>query len=165
MGSEATGRNPYTFYKPTMGPKYVSTRPYNKFTMPKTFIQPIISILNGFLLLSILWAHTMPSRDVNTVTWLPEASWRWDNYIYQMMTLTVCFPLGLPSLRGLFEGYRVHLVLSGGQGIPVRIEALPLRVLIGRGSTNRDVFVQVLQPDKVNHQSIILERLRHIKAW
>ena len=75
-----------------------------------------------------------------------------------MMTLTVCFPLGLPSLCGLFEGDRVHLVLSGCQRIPVRIEALPLRVLVGRGSTNGDVFVQVLQPDKVDHQSIIFKR-------
>ena len=30
----------YTFYKPTLGPKYVSYRPYNQFITPTTFIKP-----------------------------------------------------------------------------------------------------------------------------
>ena len=37
-GGEAAGRTPYTFYKPTLGPKYVSNRPYNEFITPTTFI-------------------------------------------------------------------------------------------------------------------------------
>ena len=32
------GFTPYTFYKPTLGPQYVSNRPYNEFITPKTFI-------------------------------------------------------------------------------------------------------------------------------
>ena len=39
---------PYTFYKPTLGPKYVSYRPYNEFITPTTSIWPIIGIFNGF---------------------------------------------------------------------------------------------------------------------
>ena len=35
---EAAGRTPYTFYKPTLGPKYVSNRPYNEFITLTTFI-------------------------------------------------------------------------------------------------------------------------------
>ena len=38
VGGEAVGRTPYTFYKPTLGPKYVSNRPYNEFITPTTFI-------------------------------------------------------------------------------------------------------------------------------
>ena len=38
VGGEAAGRTPYTFYKPTLGPKYVSNRPYNEFITPKTLI-------------------------------------------------------------------------------------------------------------------------------
>ena len=38
VGGEAARRTPYTFYKPTLGPKYVSNRPYNEFITPTTFI-------------------------------------------------------------------------------------------------------------------------------
>ena len=38
VGGEAAGRTPYTFYKPTLGPKYVGNRPYNEFITPTTFI-------------------------------------------------------------------------------------------------------------------------------
>ena len=38
VGGEAADRTPYTFYKPTLGPKYVSNRPYNEFITPTTFI-------------------------------------------------------------------------------------------------------------------------------
>ena len=38
VGGEAAGRTPYTFYKPTLGPKYVSNIPYNEFITPTTFI-------------------------------------------------------------------------------------------------------------------------------
>ena len=38
VGGEAAGRTPYTFYIPTLGPKYVSNRPYNEFITPTTFI-------------------------------------------------------------------------------------------------------------------------------
>ena len=38
VGGEASDRTPYTFYKPTLGPKYVSNRPYNEFITPATFI-------------------------------------------------------------------------------------------------------------------------------
>ena len=38
VGGEAAGRTPYTFYKPTLGPKYVSNRPYNELITPTTFI-------------------------------------------------------------------------------------------------------------------------------
>ena len=37
VGGEAAGRTPYTFHKPTLGPKYVSNRPYNEFITPTTF--------------------------------------------------------------------------------------------------------------------------------
>ena len=37
-GGEAAGRTPYTFNKPTLGPKYVSNRPYNEFITPTTLI-------------------------------------------------------------------------------------------------------------------------------
>ena len=30
-GGEAAGRTAYTFYKPIVGPTYISNRPYNKF--------------------------------------------------------------------------------------------------------------------------------------
>ena len=36
-GVEAPGRTSYTFYKPTLGPKYVSNIPYNEFITPTTF--------------------------------------------------------------------------------------------------------------------------------
>ena len=32
------GLTPYTFYKPTLGPQYVSNRPYNELITPTTFI-------------------------------------------------------------------------------------------------------------------------------
>ena len=35
---EAAGQTPYTFYKPTLDPKYVSNIPYNEFITPTTFI-------------------------------------------------------------------------------------------------------------------------------
>ena len=38
VGGEPVGRTPYTFYGPTLGPKYVSNRPYNEFITPTTFI-------------------------------------------------------------------------------------------------------------------------------
>ena len=38
VGGEAAGRTPYTFYKPTSGPKYVRNRPYNEFITSTTFI-------------------------------------------------------------------------------------------------------------------------------
>ena len=38
VGGEAAGRTPYTFYKPTLGPKYVSNRHYNEFITLTTFI-------------------------------------------------------------------------------------------------------------------------------
>ena len=38
VGDEAAGRTPYTFYKPILGPKYVSNRPYNEFITPTTLI-------------------------------------------------------------------------------------------------------------------------------
>ena len=47
VGSEVAGQTTYTFYKPTMGRTYVSYRPFNEFVTPTTFVQPIISILNG----------------------------------------------------------------------------------------------------------------------
>ena len=37
-GGEAAGRTPYTFYKPTLGPKYVSNIPYNECITPTTII-------------------------------------------------------------------------------------------------------------------------------
>ena len=37
-GGEATSRTPYTFYKPALGLKCVSNRPYNEFITPTTFI-------------------------------------------------------------------------------------------------------------------------------
>ena len=38
VGGKAAGRTPYTFYKPTLGPKYVSNIPYNEFITPTTFV-------------------------------------------------------------------------------------------------------------------------------
>ena len=38
VGDEAAGRTPYTFYKHTLGPKYVSNRSYNEFITPTIFI-------------------------------------------------------------------------------------------------------------------------------
>ena len=38
VGGEAAGRTPYTFYKPTLGPKYVSNRHYNEFITTTTFM-------------------------------------------------------------------------------------------------------------------------------
>ena len=43
-GVEAAGRIPYTFYKPTLGPKDVINRPYNEFITPTTFHRQIIGI-------------------------------------------------------------------------------------------------------------------------
>ena len=37
VGGEAAGWTPYTFYKPTLVPKYVSNRPYNEFVTLTTF--------------------------------------------------------------------------------------------------------------------------------
>ena len=36
------------FYKPTLGPKYVSNIPSNESIKPTTFIYPIIGIFSGF---------------------------------------------------------------------------------------------------------------------
>ena len=38
VGGEAAGRTPFTFCKPTLGPKYVRHRPYNEFVTLTTFI-------------------------------------------------------------------------------------------------------------------------------
>ena len=67
VGGEAAGRIPYTFYKPTLGPKYVSNRPYNQFITPTTFIQPIIGIFNGLLLPIYDVGYTLDSK--YAVTW------------------------------------------------------------------------------------------------
>ena len=37
-GGEAAVQTPYIFYKPTLGPKYVSNIPDNEFITPTTFI-------------------------------------------------------------------------------------------------------------------------------
>ena len=55
-GGEAAGRTPYTFYKPTLVPKYVNNRPYNE------FITPIIGIFNGFPLLIFDVGYTLDSK-------------------------------------------------------------------------------------------------------
>ena len=60
-GDEVAGQSPYTFYKPTLGPKYVSNRPYNEFITP-TFIYPIISIFNGFPLQIFDVGYTFDSK-------------------------------------------------------------------------------------------------------
>ena len=82
VGGEAAGRTPYTFYKLTLGPKYIRDRPYNKFITLSTFIQSIIGISMDFryrfLTLGTPWTQSMPSRDVNAVTRLAEASLRRD---------------------------------------------------------------------------------------
>ena len=52
------GLTPYTFYKPTLGPQYVSNRPYNEFITPTTFIWSIIGIFNGLLSLDSKYAVT-----------------------------------------------------------------------------------------------------------
>ena len=49
VGGEAAGRTPYTFYKPTLGPKYVSYRPYNEFITPTTFILLVIRSVSDVL--------------------------------------------------------------------------------------------------------------------
>ena len=38
VGDEAAGRTPYTFYKPSLGPKHVSNIHHNEFITPTTFI-------------------------------------------------------------------------------------------------------------------------------
>ena len=84
VGGEAAGRTPYTFYKPTLDPKYVRNIPYNEFITSSTFIYSIIGILMDcryrFMTLGTPWTQSMPSRDVNTATRLAEASWRRDKY-------------------------------------------------------------------------------------
>ena len=50
--------HPYTFYKSTLGPQYVSNRPYNEFITPTTFILSRISIFNGLLPLDLKYAVT-----------------------------------------------------------------------------------------------------------
>ena len=62
VGGEAAGRTPYTFYKPTLGPKYVRNRPNNEFITQTTFIQPIISIFNGFPVLFFDFGCTLDSK-------------------------------------------------------------------------------------------------------
>ena len=62
VGGEAAGRTPYTFYKPTLGPKYVRHRPYNEFITPTTFIQPIICIFDGFPLPIYDVGYTLDSK-------------------------------------------------------------------------------------------------------
>ena len=62
VGGEATGRTPYIFYKPTLGPKYVSNRPFNEFITPTTFISPIIGIFNGFSLPNFDVGYTLDSK-------------------------------------------------------------------------------------------------------
>ena len=88
----------YTFYKPTLGPKYVSNIPYNEFITPTTFIKPIIGIFNGIPLpifdvgytVHVPWTQSMPSRDVNAVTRLAEASWRRDNSVVSLKSCRDC---------------------------------------------------------------------------
>ena len=72
-----------TFYNPTLGPKYVSKRPYNEFITLTAFILPMIGIFNGFPFPIfdvgyMPWTQCMPSRGVNGATRLAEASWRRD---------------------------------------------------------------------------------------
>ena len=62
VGDDAAGRTPYTFYKPTLGLKYVSNRPYNKFIPPTTFVSPIIGIFNGFMLPNFDVGYTLDSK-------------------------------------------------------------------------------------------------------
>ena len=57
-----------------------------------------------FLTLGTPWTQSMPSRDVNAVTRLAEASWRRDNWICVALTL---------KLRPVVE-VRTHLCLSKG---------------------------------------------------
>ena len=56
-----------TFYKPTLGPKYVSNRLYNKFITPTTFIWRIIGIFNWFPLSIFNVGYTLDSK--YAVTW------------------------------------------------------------------------------------------------
>ena len=62
VGGEAAGRTPYTFYKPTLGPKYVSNIPNNEFITPTTFILPIIGIFNGIPLPIFDVGYTLDSK-------------------------------------------------------------------------------------------------------
>ena len=50
------------FYKPTLGPKYVSNGPYNEFITPTTYIYPIIGIFNGFPLPIFDVGYTLDSK-------------------------------------------------------------------------------------------------------
>ena len=52
----------YTFYKPTLGPTYVSNIPYNELITPTTFIQPVIGIFNGFPLPIFDVGYTFDSK-------------------------------------------------------------------------------------------------------
>ena len=61
-GGEAAGRTPYTFYKPTLGPKYVSNRPYKEFITPTTIIWSVICIFNGFPLPIFDVGYTLDSE-------------------------------------------------------------------------------------------------------
>ena len=60
--------HPYTFYKPTLGPQYVSNRPYNEFITPTTFIRSRISIFNGLLSLDSKYAVTW-RQCCDTIGW------------------------------------------------------------------------------------------------
>ena len=62
VGGEAAGRTPYTFYKPTLGPKYVRNRPYNEFITPSTFIESIIGISMDFPLPIFDVGYTLDSK-------------------------------------------------------------------------------------------------------
>ena len=62
VGGGAAGRTPYIFYKPTLGPKYVSNIPYNEFITPTTFISLIIGIFDGFRLPIFDVGYTLDSK-------------------------------------------------------------------------------------------------------
>ena len=61
-GCEAAGPTPYTFYKPTLGPRYVSYRPYNESITPATFIQSTIGVFDVFPLPIFNVGHNLDSK-------------------------------------------------------------------------------------------------------
>ena len=61
-GGEAAGWTRFTFYKPTLGPKYITNRLYNEFITPTTFISPKIGISNGFPLQVFDGGYTLVSK-------------------------------------------------------------------------------------------------------
>ena len=67
VGDDTAGRTPYTFYKPNLGQKDVSNRPYNEFITPTTFIYPIMCVFNGFPLPIFYARYTLDWR--YAVTW------------------------------------------------------------------------------------------------